>query len=108
MAKQQIYKLRGKLFRWNPQRCTVQYIVKASEEDIKEEAEWKAKYGHGLFDLDAEGYMVVSTAGLSKKSWEDKEARDEYLLGWIDEMDEEVAVMAADFVKYELPLYQNK
>ena len=103
-----IYKLRGKLFRYDEKSCIVHHIMKATEEDLKDEAEWMEKYGHPLYGIDADGYIELSGAGLRPENWKNRESRDEYLNGWIDEMEEEAAIMAADFVKYELPLYQNK
>ena len=50
-----------------------------------------------------DGYIVLDTIGLSRENWADKEARDSYLFGWCNDLDEELSSMAADFVKYELP-----
>lgn len=97
------YEMDGKLFRYDFDRCVVEYIAKASAEDIADEAEWKAKYGHGLLGIGDDGYMVVTAAGLMAENWEDKEARDEYLSEWAFELDEESSALAADFVKYALP-----
>ena len=96
-------KVSGKLFRYDFDHSVVEYIIKADAETISEENEWKRKYGSPLFGIDAEGYIVCSTAGLSVGNWKDVDARREYLSGWADELEEEAACLADDFVKYELP-----
>ena len=70
--------------------------------------EWQAKYGKDLWDIDENGMLEITSAGLSRENWENKESRAEYLGVWVDEIEEEAAILAADFVKYELPLYQAK
>lgn len=97
------YKLHGKLFRYDFDRSTVEYIAKASAEDLKDEAEWKEKYGRPLLGIGEDGYMVISTVGLAKENWKNKATRDEYLSEWAFDLDEEGSALAADFVKYELP-----
>lgn len=96
-------KVSGKLFRYDFDRSVVEYIIKADAETISEENEWKRKYGSPLFGIDADGYIVCSTAGLSVGNWKDVDVRREYLSGWADELEEEAACLADDFVKYELP-----
>lgn len=97
------YKVNGKMFRYDFDRCIVECIAKATQEELADEAEWKAKYGHGLLDISDEGYMVIASAGLSKDNWKNKGSRDEYLSEWAFELDEESSTLVADFVKYELP-----
>lgn len=101
--KSKPYKLNGKLFRYDFEDSVVEYIYKASDEDIKDEQDWIAEHGRPLVGIDAEGYSVVQTVGLSAKNWKNKEARDEYLSGWAEELDEESAYLADQFVKFELP-----
>ena len=96
-------KVSGKLFRYDFDHSVVEYIIKADVETISEENEWKRKCGSPLFGIDAEGYIVCSTAGLSVGNWKDVDARREYLSGWADELEEEATCLADDFVKYELP-----
>lgn len=98
-----IYKFNGKLFRYDDERCVVQLVAKAGAEEMADEAEWKAKYGRPLFGIDADGYMVLSSAGLRRDNWKNREVRDEYLSEWCCELDEEAEALAADFAKYELP-----
>lgn len=99
-----IYTLKGKLFRYNEKTCIVEYIMKADAETIAEEAEWKEKHGgRPLFGIDADGYMVLRSAGLSRENWNNRETRDEYLSEWCFDLDEELESMEADFVKNELP-----
>lgn len=98
-----IYKLDGKLFRYDEKNGIVEYISKADDEMLQDEAEWKEKYGHGLYDIDKDGYIVLNAAGLCRENWKRKAVRDEYLHSWIDELDEESRCLAADFERYELP-----
>lgn len=102
------YKFEGKTFRYDFDRCVVEYIFKATEEDIADEQEWIEKYERPLLGIDEEGYIVASTVGLRKENWTRKPVRDEYLSGWVDELGEEERCMEADFVKYEFPHYQKK
>ena len=96
-------KVNGKLFRYDFDRSAVEYIIKADAETISEENEWKQKHGSALFDIDPEGYIVCSTAGLNVKNWKNAAARKEYLSEWADELSEEESYLADDFVKNELP-----
>ena len=97
--KSNVYKLGGKMFRYNFDRSTVEYVAKAG----KDEAEWTQKYGEPLFGIDRDGYMVIDSIGLSRENWENREARDGYLSAWAADLEAESSRLAADFVKYELP-----
>ena len=101
--KSNVYKLGGKMFRYNFDRSTVEYVAKAGKDELKDEAEWMQKYGEPLFGIDRDGYMVIDSIGLSRENWENREARDGYLHGWAQDLDTESSALAADFVKYELP-----
>ena len=101
--KSKVYKLEGKLFRYNFDRCTVEYVAKAGEEELKDEAEWMQKYGEPLFGIGHDGYMVIDSIGLSRENWENREARDGYLSAWAADLEAESCRLAADFVKYDLP-----
>lgn len=101
--KSRHYKLNGKLFRYDFDCCVVEYIFEAGMEEITYEAEWKSKYGKGLYDIDDDGYIVLDTAGFQKDNWMNTESRNEYLAGWMVELDEESAALSANFVKHELP-----
>lgn len=103
MNKSKVYKLDGKLFRYNFDRSTVEYVAKAGEDEMKDEAEWMQKYGEPLFGIDHDGYMVIDSIGLSRENWQNREARNGYLESWSIDLDEETSRLAADFVKYELP-----
>lgn len=97
-------KVSGKLFRYDFGNAMVEYIIKADEEMLKEEAEWKEKHhGDSLFNIDEDGYSVLSTAGLSVSNWKDADARKGYLIGWAAELEEEEEHMAEAFVRNELP-----
>lgn len=99
--KSKPYKLNGKLFRYDFDSNVVEYIEKADAETLADEAEWKKNHdGRSLYGIGEDGYMVFSTVGLHSSNWKDKEARDEYLAGWADELDEEAAALVADFMRY--------
>lgn len=97
--KSKPYKLDGKLFRYDPDNCIVEYIAKADKETIAADEEWKKDHqGRSLYGIGEDGYMVFSAAGLRRENWKNKAARDEYLSGWADELDEELAAMAGEFI----------
>ena len=46
------YKLNGKLFRYNFDTCVVEYIQKADQETMQEDAEWKRNHdGRSLYNV---------------------------------------------------------
>lgn len=107
MKKQSaIYKRNGKAFRYDYRSCLVSLMMKAGPEERQENENWIARFGRPLWDIDEDGYMELSTVGLMREDWDDKEARNEYLDGWMEEMEEETACMAERFVKNELPYLQ--
>lgn len=77
------YKVAGKWFRYNYKYAEVEYITHPSNE-------------FGPIE-------VITSVGLSKDNWENKEARNEYLQGWAEELDAEANSLADDFIKNELP-----
>lgn len=93
-----VYKYEGKMFRYDFESCIVEYICKADKEMLKDEAEWIAKYGRGLYDIDADGYIVIDSAGLRTENWKNKEVRNEYLAEWISEIEYECRLMAKEFM----------
>lgn len=98
--KSKPYQIHGKLFRYDFDDGTVEYISEASEESIADEQEWIKEYGRPLFEIDQEGYIVLETAGLSPEHWKNKAARDEYLSVWADELDEELAALEKQYELY--------
>ena len=98
------YKLNGKLFRYNFDTCIVEYIMKADKDDLETDEEWKRTHdGRSLLGIGGDGYIILDSIGLSRENWKNKEARDGYLSAWCNDLDDELASMTADFVKYELP-----
>lgn len=99
-----LYKLNGKLFRYNFTDCTVEYVQKADAETIASETDWMEHHnGDSLYGINTGGYIVLDTVGLRRENWEDREARKEYLTEWCAELDAELKSMMADFVRHELP-----
>ena len=106
--KSGVYKFKGKMFRYNYDDSVVEYIYKATAEEIKDEQEWIEKHGIPLINIGKDGYVVVMEVGLSEKNWKNKEVRDEYLLEWVYDIDEENNALLNDFIKYELPMMSRK
>ena len=100
-----VYKRGKRHFRYDFERCMVEYVCKASEEELADNAEWMAKYGRPLWDIDESGYMVIDAAGLRPENWKRKSSRDMYLDEWMADLDAETACEMEMFVKYELPHY---
>ena len=88
MKKSAVYKFRGKMFRYNFDECLVEYIAKATEEELEENKEWQKEFGKNLWDIDENGYIEIDAVGLRKENWTRKEVRDEYLAEWVAEMQE--------------------
>ena len=99
--KSKPYKLNGKTFRYDYDACVVEYLYKASAEDIREEQEWIEKHGTPLFGIDKAGYSVIDAVGLRAENWKNKAARNEYLAEWAWELDENSAFLAEQYRKYE-------
>lgn len=101
-------KVSGKLFRYDFDSSTVEYIDKADAETIKAEVEWEQKYGSQLYGVGADGYIVLASAGLRKENWMNTAARKEYLSGWAEELSEEEKCLAEAFVRNELPYLKEE
>ena len=97
-----VIKVNGKEFRYDYDRCVVEWVHKADEQMKQDNIEWQEKFGRNLFEIDEDGYEVVETVGLSKEHWDHAGTRKEYLTEWGYDLDEEAAYMAEMFVKYEL------
>ena len=98
--KSKPYQLNGKLFRFDFDHSMVEYIYKADAEDIALEEEWEKTHDDRIYEIDADGYIVMDAAGLHKDNWTNKAARDEYLSAWIVDLDEEAEAMAKEFVRW--------
>lgn len=104
----QIYRFRGKIFRYRFDDAVVEHVAKADADMIAEEKDWIARHGTPLLDLDADGYFVLSAAGLSRQNWTRKSVRDEYLEEWCCEIDAESSILAENFMRYEMPQYERE
>lgn len=102
-----VYKMGKHYFKYDYENAVVRKMYKPSAAELREmiadNEEWKAKYNKPLWDIDENGMTEITSAGLSRENWENKESRREYLSMWADEVEEESAALAADFIKYELP-----
>lgn len=107
MKKSRVYKVGKHSFRYDYDNHVVECVEKADKEMLKDNEEWQKKYGKNLWDIDELGYVEFFSAGLMLENWKNQEARREYLEEWAAELDYEARCLAADFVKYELPKYQN-
>jgi hypothetical protein len=101
-VKSKPYKVSGKLFRYDFDSSTVEYIAKAGTEEIEADREWKETHGRSLYGIGDDGYMVLDTIGLNRKNWENRAARDEYLSGWAVDLDAEAEALVADFLRWEM------
>lgn len=100
MKKSKAYKRSGKLFRYNYDHCTVEWITKATEKEYADNEEWMVKWNSKLWNIDDDGYIVIDSVGLSKPNWMHKNMRDSYLDMWIDEIEEELSCLANDFLTF--------
>ena len=94
-------KIGKRMFRYDAERCVVQYVDKATPDMYEDDKEWMAKYGHPLWGIDNDGYIVLDSAGLSREHWNDKEARIEYLTEWSYEITAETDWLVADYMEHE-------
>lgn len=98
MAKvKSLYKYRGKTFRYDYENGLVSYLFKATDQEYKDNEDWRKSFGNDLWDIDEDGYIENQTVGLMRANWENREMRNSYLDMWIDEMEEEVAYLASEF-----------
>ena len=95
-------KVGKKMFRYDEKNCVVQYVYEATPDMYEDDAEWMDKYGHPLWGIDKDGYIVLDSAGLSRENWDDKEIRQEYLTEWCYEISDEVNYLVSEFVDGEL------
>lgn len=85
--KKTYYAYKGKTFRYDWDNALVAWVTKANKEMMADNEEWREKYGKNLWDIDEKGYIEVDTYGLRNENWKDKETRNEYLDGFIAEME---------------------
>lgn len=95
-----IYKFNGRSFRYDFEHSIVELVQKADKEMLKDNIEWREKYGRDLWELDEHGIHVVDGVGLNVKNWKSKMARDMYLSEWCADLDYE-AECAIEELKYE-------
>lgn len=100
MKKSTVYKFKGKLFRYNYDECLVEYIAKATEQELEDNNDWQKKFGKNLWDIDKDGYIEIEAVGLRKENWTRKAVRDEYLSEWVGEMAEACEYELAFELKY--------
>ena len=92
--KSGIYKYRGKEFRYNYEDAVVEYVSNLSKKELEANEKYRQKYGKPIFPVDEKGYWLVDEIGLSVENWKNKEARNEYLAGWIYELELEAECAA--------------
>ncbi len=108
MRYSRIHKVGDRQFRYNYERNVIEYIYKATKEDLEENREWREKHGRDLYEIDEKGYCIVDSVGLSLSSWKDKDSREYYLQQYAYDLEEEFRWEEELFVKYELPLYDKE
>lgn len=95
-------KIGKKLFRYNEENSLVEFVEKATPDMYKDDKEWIEKYGHPLWGIDKDGYIVLDSAVLSREHWDDKESRIMYLTEWTWEIEAECNYLMDEFIKYEV------
>ena len=78
--KSAIYKFNDRKFRYDYDRCLVEYgFIAETEDDIE------------IFGAKELGdFVLVDEIGLSKENWDNKEVRDEYLMEYCYRLEEEI------------------
>ena len=94
-------------FRYDNETGEVRMMWKPKPAELREmqtdNAEWIEKYGHPLWNgIDPDGLVEMDRIGLSRENWNDPEARSEYLGYWIDDVEEEIRIELAFFVRNDL------
>ena len=82
-----VYKRDRYCFRYDYDNCLVQWVSKPSKEELADNEEWIRDRGKPLWDIEA-GYIVHECVGLRPENWKNVETRNEYLDGWIFELEE--------------------
>lgn len=71
-------------FRYDLITEIVEWVEKADEDEIEENNYWKEKHnGHGLFDIDESGMMIINSTVMEKEIWEDVSQREDFLSDWV-------------------------
>ena len=95
-------KVGKRMFRYNADKCIVEWVEKASADMYEDDARWIAEHGRPLWGIDKDGYIVLDSAGLSREHWDDEDARTMYLTEWNYEISDEVDYLVDEFVRNEL------
>ena len=95
-----VYKRKGECFRYDYENSLLIWVFKATAEYYEDNVRWQEKFGKNLWDIDEDGYVEVCSVGLERSNWTNKEARNEYLDGWISVLDEETSRLTEDFLMY--------
>ena len=100
MKMSNVYRMRGKSFRYDYDNGVVIWVEKAGKEEYENNQEWQKKFGRNLWDIDEDGYVEIMSVGMMKSNWCNKENRDTYLNNWIDELEEETACLSREYLLY--------
>lgn len=92
-----LFEYRGKYFRYDYENALVNWVSLPTEEEKQDNKEWLEKYCKPLYTMDEFGYIVNDSVGLRKENWDNKEARCEYLDGYIEDLEEEARILAEEF-----------
>ena len=95
--KSGIYKRNGRCFRYDYEYGMVTLMIKATKEDREDNRRWQEKFGRDLWHISEDGYIEMESVGLCRENWKNREARDEYLDGWMQDMKEETDILAEQF-----------
>lgn len=99
-----IQKIGDRMFRYNAEKCLVEWVSKATPDMYADDKEWMEKYGHPMWGI-KDGYVVLDSAGLSREHWENVDDRIQYLTEWNAEIGAEVDYLVSDFVQNEMGVW---
>ena len=89
-----IYKVGKQQFRYNYHQSVLEYVTDITEEDEKENEEWRKKFGHNLYDIE-NGKLVIDRIGLMRENW--KESPQYWCERYADDISEECYYLAQEF-----------
>ena len=95
-----VVKYEGKSFRYNRNDAMLQIVAKASKDEIQEESEWLKDHKRPLYDIDADGYLVLYEEGLCRENWDDKESREYYMSLLLDEYRDEMYWLESSYREF--------
>ena len=94
-ARYKYYKRGKNEFAYDTQKARLIYLFK-DDEEVEE------------LGIEDAPYRELDSVGLSREHWNDREARNEYIDGYLGDLNAEASWLAQDFIDNELPYYQQE